>query len=146
MVLPTCCVPSPLACLRSLWMAPIHKGRTPFLKFDYILNKPNLYQRLRSSNQNSLKSKCVVGLCTNQVDRIRGIFDPLPPSQTLLLNSSYQVKQTFDQPPSPLTCLRGLYTVPLQGKVLQPHLMLQFSEFVSHQYLKANVLYVCPPF
>ena len=42
-----------------------------------------------------------MGSSINHVDTFLGIFDPLPPSWSLLLNKAYVIKWTFGQPPLP---------------------------------------------
>ena len=41
------------------------------------------------------------GSFINHVVKFLGIFDPLPPSWSLLLNKAYVIKWSFGQPPLP---------------------------------------------
>ena len=48
------------------------------------------------------------GSSINHVDRFLNIFDPPPPSWTILLNKAYVVIWTFGKLPSSLPCPHGL--------------------------------------
>ena len=54
----------------------------------------------------------IMGSSINHVVTFLGIFDPPPPSWSLLLNKAYVIKWSFGQPPSPLNCPRGLWMSP----------------------------------
>ena len=49
------------------------------------------------------------GVSINYVDKILGIFDPPPPSRSLLLNKAYFIKCSFGLTLFPLYCPRGLW-------------------------------------
>ena len=45
--------------------------------------------------------KIIQGSSINHMVKILGIFDPLPPSWSLLLNNAYVIKWSFGKPPPP---------------------------------------------
>ena len=75
-----------------------YKNLKPLLSILQIFYAMNLQLSISRKYQHSWL-QIFQGPCTNHVDRIWGIFDPPPSLQTLLLNSRYQVMQTFQQPP-----------------------------------------------